>query len=298
MLRAGEPMVAAWKRVVAGLLGGALHRLRHPGADSAEDIHSVRVAIKHVRALLRLVRPALPEKVFRREDNRLKTAAQRLSALRDTDVGRDLLRDLAEKSHRKSEQKALALVRASYDSAIPETLLQSHEAARRGLVRTLESGRRDLRDLHLEANEWVAVGPGLRAIYRSCRSRMKMALRTGDDPAFHRWRTRLKNLLHALQFLTPIQPGKIARLTRKLTRLHQQIGRDHDLMVLSETLRGRLSEMGDETSILVVLHRVKRERAILRRRIGRLAGGTLNEKPGHLLHRMERRWNTWRSHEG
>ena len=297
-LRVGEPTIAAWRRVVEALLKGAIHRLRQPNANTAEDIHAVRIAIKHTRALLRMIRPVLREKNYRGEDHRLKAAAQQLANLRDADVGRAVLRKLATRARGKNEKRAFASVRASYESASVGGSSQNRENARRGVVRILESSRQGLRVLQVEADEWVAIGPGVEAIYRSCRKRMNQALRSDEDQAFHRWRTRLKNLLHALQFVTPIQPKKLGKLTKKLTRLHQQIGADHDLIVLTVTLAEQAEETGDTDSVNVVLRRVKRERALLRKKIRRLAVATLDEKPGHFLRRLERRWLKWRSQDG
>lgn len=296
-LRADEPAVAAWRRAVEALLESALHRLRQPNANTAEAIHAVRIAIKHTRALLRMIRPVLREKIYLAEDNRLKAAARQLSELRDADVGRDLLRDLSAKARGRNEKQAFASVRASYESESAGGWSQNRERARRAVIGALESSRADLRILPVEADEWVAIGPGTEAIYHSCRRRLRKALRSGDDRAFHRWRTRLKNLLHVLQFLAPIQPKKLGKLAKKLARLHQQIGADHDLIVLTATLREQTKETGDTDSVGVVLRRVKRVRATLRQKVRRLAVATLEEKPGHFLRRLERRWMKWRSQE-
>ena len=297
-LHAGEPAVAAWRRAVEVLLASAIHRLRPPDANTAEDIHAVRVAIKHTRALLRMIRPALPERIYLAEDDHLKAAAQQLSKLRDADVGRDLLRDLSTKARGRNEKRAFASVRASYESASAGRRSQNRERARRAVIGALESSRADLRVVPVEAAEWVAIGPGAEAIYRSCRRRMHKALRSGDDRAFHRWRTRLKNLLHVLQFLAPIQPKKLGKLAKKLTRLHQLIGADHDLIVLTTTLCEQTKETSDTASVSVVLRRVKRERANLRKKVRHLAVATLEEKPGHFLRRLGRRWMKWRSQGG
>lgn len=293
-LRTGEPTVAAWRRAVAVLLGSAIHRLKQPNANAAEDIHAVRIAIKHTRALLRMVRPALRERIYLAEDDRLKAAARHLSKLRDADVGRDLLRELTTKARGKNEKRAFASVSASYESVNAGGRAQNRERARRAVIGALESSRKDLRVLPVEADEWVAIGPGAAAIHRSCRRRMRQALRSGDDRAFHRWRTRLKNLLHVLQFLAPLHPGKLGKLTKKIARLHQQIGTDHDLIILTATLTEQAKETGDPDSVRVVLRRVKRERANLRRKIRRLAVATLAEKTGPFLRRLERRWMKWR----
>ena len=49
-------------------------------------MHGARKDLKKTRALLRLVRPALPGKVYRRENRELRDIARALSSTRDADV--------------------------------------------------------------------------------------------------------------------------------------------------------------------------------------------------------------------
>lgn len=293
-LRPGEPVGAAWRRIVALLFRRALHRLRHPSADPVEDLHAVRVAIKHLRALLRMVRPVLTDAVHRREDRRLAAAAQHLSELRDADVGRHLLATFSSETHEPAERLAFANVCASYDRTMAHRHAPRRAALVRSAIRGLENSRRALGERHLALDDWTAFAPGLEAIYRSCRRRMKKALRSGDDRAFHRWRMRLKNLLHALQFLLPLQPRKLGQRTRLLAELHHRIGADHDLAVLDAALR---KSGADAASLRLVLHRVKRERRNLRNGLADLANAALGEKPRDFLRGLARGWLARRTAE-
>ena len=70
---------------------GSLDQLPHNGE---QDIHRVRTTIKRLRALLRLIRPAVDPAFFNRENRRLRTAAGLLSFARDTEVARGTLKGL------------------------------------------------------------------------------------------------------------------------------------------------------------------------------------------------------------
>ena len=67
-------------------LDRAIGRLEHAGDDSVEAIHDARKHLKKSRALLRLVRPALGSKAYRRENDALRDAGLALSGARDADV--------------------------------------------------------------------------------------------------------------------------------------------------------------------------------------------------------------------
>jgi len=93
-LQADEPLRAGLLRVVDNLVKNAVERIRNPSSNRVEDLHFVRVTIKRLRAILRLIRPAIKKRAFDRENGRLRTAAQRISVARDRDVPRKTLATL------------------------------------------------------------------------------------------------------------------------------------------------------------------------------------------------------------
>ena len=94
-LQADEPLRAGLLRVADNLVKNAVERIRNPTNDRVEDLHFVRVTIKRLRAILRLIRPAIKKRAFDRENGRLRTAARRLSVARDADVARQDAGDAA-----------------------------------------------------------------------------------------------------------------------------------------------------------------------------------------------------------
>jgi CHAD domain-containing protein len=78
-----------------GLIQNAADRIKYPTSDRAGDVHLLRVTIKRLRALLRLIRPVISQRVFARENRRLRKAAWRLSLARDSDVARQTLAKLS-----------------------------------------------------------------------------------------------------------------------------------------------------------------------------------------------------------
>src|ERR1700675_2318416 len=107
-LRADEPLRAGLLRVADNLVQNAVERMRNPTSDRVEDRHFVRVTIKRLRAILRLIRPAIKKRAFYRENLRLRTAAGRLSSARDADVARQTLATMPFAKQSEKESAAVA----------------------------------------------------------------------------------------------------------------------------------------------------------------------------------------------
>ena len=67
-------------------LAGAVERLERAEEDPVKAVHEARKHLKKTRALLRLVRPALGTRAYRRENDALRDAGLALSGTRDADV--------------------------------------------------------------------------------------------------------------------------------------------------------------------------------------------------------------------
>ena len=81
-IQAGETLGAGTSRVVREQVEAALAALRD-GADRNEAIHDARKCCKKLRAVLRLVRPALGEPSYREQNAAYRDAARLLSSVRD-----------------------------------------------------------------------------------------------------------------------------------------------------------------------------------------------------------------------
>ena len=76
-------------RIVDILTGTVVGRVARGTPNAEPTTHEARTAIKKLRALLRLIRPAVSQQSFETEDKRLKGAAARLVFARDAEVSRE-----------------------------------------------------------------------------------------------------------------------------------------------------------------------------------------------------------------
>src|SRR5918997_4732474 len=94
-LSPGEPLPDEIRRVARGRIDHALDELRGKSDSTREEaVHEARKDMKKLRALLRLVRGDLGDRVYRRENQCFRDTARELSGMRDADVMLATLGDL------------------------------------------------------------------------------------------------------------------------------------------------------------------------------------------------------------
>jgi CHAD domain-containing protein len=282
-----ETLRAGLLRVVDVLADSVTERSAHPSLNGDESVHLVRTTIKRLRALLRLIRPAVNPAFFNNENARLRSAAGLLSFARDAEVARETLKKLLVSNH--SDEDAVRSVLSGFEKQVelPNDLDLTMAEVRRRLEKT----RRNFHRLKLRGTEREILEAGLRSVYRQGRERMKVAIEQGQDSAFHRWRIRAKNLYYELEFLESVWPSQLHRLIERLAELQDQIGLDHDVAILRARLNKSPEGFGDRETVQRVVGCLDRQTGKLRRAAVPLGRRIWRQKPRQFASKIAHHWD-------
>lgn len=292
-LRPDEPGLPGVRRILQDWVaeaGAALGKKRVTDAD----IHNARKQLKKSRAALRLLRGAIGEIAYRRENVALRDAARPLGAARDGKVLIAALDDLVERYAPATRSLQLEKFRR---------LLRKEQTASRQAItaRLIARQRKSLRDVssrskrwRLRGEEWSMLGGGLERIYRHGKKSMKAAARSRDTEVLHRWRKQVKYLWHQLQILEPVWPQLLSELASQAHKLADHLGDDHDLSVLRERISSNADafEAADRDALVAVLDRRRKQ---LQDRAFKLGARIFEEKPRRFAHRIGSYWRLWRT---
>ena len=208
-------------------------------ADPVEAVHEARKSLKKARALLRLVRPGLPKRVYRRENRALRDAARLVAGARDADVMVATVEVLAER----------------YVGQIPsgdfeELRLHLHLQARASredtaggdgrtrAVAMLDAVAARIDDWPLEECDWATVAAGMERAYRAGRDARAAVDAEPTVERLHDWRKRVKDIWYHQRLTSPAWPGVLGAQAEEAHRLSEILGDDHDLAVLAGLLAG------------------------------------------------------------
>jgi CHAD domain-containing protein len=248
----GEPLSAGLQRLCLHEMEVAASGFYDGEEVFGQAVHTARKATKKVRALLRLVRSEIGEKVYRFENEAMRDTARMLSEIRSAAVmayaldhlellyGPLLANDIFEESHERLEanRNRVEARAMEHPELVPRVVANLERAHSRYASWPTDSHAREVYGTGIR-DKYSSVGPGLKATYRRGRSDMVMAYRDPSPANFHRWRKRVKYLKHQMEILTPLWPEVVLGMVITLDRMAELLGEDHDLAELLESLADR-----------------------------------------------------------
>lgn len=228
--RTNESAPAGFRRLAISQISRARRQLAE-GQDHGVAVHEARKSLKRVRALLRLVRPALSDEQYRRENARFRDIGRMLSASRDRQVMRETVASLASDAI-PQQQKAL--------HALAEVLSKDLENGSDAVadqsvalaIAALDEAKKDIKgkSLHFRIKDPLPLG--MKRSYKSGQRALAAAKTQPDDETLHDWRKTVQaHWRHAL-LLSEAWPAYFTVRANLAKELSDLLGADHDLAVL------------------------------------------------------------------
>ncbi|HEY3913971.1 MAG TPA: CHAD domain-containing protein, partial [Verrucomicrobiae bacterium] len=188
-IKKGELLAIAFGRIAAEEIDEAMSQLDH--RDHGTGIHNSRKALKRLRALLRSVRVAFPER-FSAENRHIAEAGRKISPLRDIHVQLRMLRELDSRGKGGQRTQRILLQRQSkYWRKTP--------ALRKSVKKMLRASSQNIATWPLNEAKPQDLAKSLERIYKQGRRAFKSACAKGSVECLHEWRKKAKLLGYGLQ---------------------------------------------------------------------------------------------------
>lgn len=289
-LRLGAPLDKSIRKIACEQLDNAISLLQTPD-NASTSVHNARKAFKRTRALLRLAKPVLKQKVFKREDKRIAEIARSLSQARDAQVMFEAAAKLELASGGASGQALFAHLR-SWLQARQERMEEGLESGKlQTAVKELTESREDMARLPLDNVTLDALLESAQRTYAHGRDAMREALASEDDEICHDWRKLVQRHWRHVRLIQEAWPEEAKARMALAKELAETLGDHHDLCVLRDTVlaNGALFARR-ETARLTAL--VSERQSELLRHAGNLGEQLYAEKPKALFRRIAVYWET------
>jgi CHAD domain-containing protein len=265
----GESLAKAFGRIAVEEMDLAMTQLQR--GDGGEAVHDARKALKRLRALLRSLRVACPENLYRAENRRLAEAAHKISPVRDLHVQLDTLEKLRKDDcagdgvKRQLERQQTICIRK-----LP--------ALRKTICQMLQASRQSICSLPVRDATPSDLAAGLRRIYKQGRSAFKEARHHPTAENLHEGRKKAKWLGYAFELIEGTSPRKVTKWRKSAEKLTEALGDDHDLFMVLTALRHAPRAMPDRDFRLLA-KRIARKRAQRQKQALKIAKCLYREKP-------------------
>ena len=256
-LKHDEASAEGLRRMLLAQADLAIGSLESTGTREQREraVHETRKAIKRIRALLRLLREELGERLYARENAALRELTGELAGARDAEVMLATFEKLTSKAPKR-------LRRGRGVHRLRKALEAEQERARRELFDGEAKRQRAIQELtafRARASTW-SIDPSGRSLERSTRRlyeqgrRRYRRARQGKRPhttRMHEWRKRVKDLRYACEALrrerspssgfdrsgTSKEARWLQRTAERADELSELLGQEHDLAVLEAWIR-------------------------------------------------------------
>ena len=284
-----ESMPDAIWRLCRERVDAALDYLK---AGGPQAVHNVRREIKKLRSILRLVRGEIGESVYRKNTVALRTAAKRLTALRDAQMELNTFEKLAGHfGHKLSARTLSKMKKALQKNCRAEERKFLRDGSIRAVNQILRKLKRRAGNWAVKSNDWAVLETGLKKTYCRGRETLETVREKPLPENFHEWRKRVKDLWHELRLLGPARPKRLRMAVDELEMLGKYLGDDHDLVMLEGFLASRLKAAGDADKLNESACSRQRK---LRAAALKLGGRFYSEKPDRFCRRIGNYWRIWR----
>jgi CHAD domain-containing protein len=228
------PVADELRAVAVERLERAARRLREEREDDpVEAVHGARKDLKKTRALLRLARPGLPRKAYRRENRALRDLGRAMSGGRDADVMVETSEALGERFGEEHPKRQFAALRRRLAARAQDERAGADLDA---LAESLDAAAGRFSKGPLDDCDVDALLAGEKRIYRAGRKAFAAARRDASAEQLHEWRKRVKDLWYHQRLLANAWKGPMKAHADECDALGKLLGDDHDLATLAATL--------------------------------------------------------------
>lgn len=296
-LQSDEPLLAGLQRITQERIDVAYNKLTNASDDRDDDIHSARKCFKQVRAVLRMLRGSLEKETYKEQQARFRDFGRALASLRESFVRMSTMeklyndlpedsatRQLAQQIHEDLQRDYLHIRQSMlYESDVVEEVAQQLQDSK------------DITDhWNLDAGEGFGLlVKGIKRIHREGSSyRSAATTEPLDMEVFHEWRKRVKYLWYHMRILAPLQPGILDPYIDALDDMGDDLGLDHDLAELQQTIWQY--ESVDALAVEALQNDLDQRRIKLEKNALDAAGRIYDESTDSFLHRLQ---GYWREHQ-
>lgn len=243
-----EPLDNTLKRIAVEQIDRAIRDLEAKKTPSL-GVHEARKTFKKMRALLRLIRPALTSKAYRRENIRFRDLGRTLSGTRDIQSMIETALKLKVHPEFNNTQDIIQAILALLQTEKSRAEENLHTLTDKSIISDLEKSKKSVMKLDLSHVSEHTILKGYTLWYTRARKMMVKACRQTEAEPFHDWRKTVQYHTRHTQLLIPLWPDYMRLRLNAARELGLILGDHNDLSIVLNYVIKNSSLLGHDNSI-------------------------------------------------
>ena len=245
----GQALQKNISQIAAEELEGCLSSLETLGIHEA--VHDIRKRLKKLRALARLVRDELGEENYKEINTYFRDLGREISDFRDLTAHLEILNHIQERygGYLYVNFFNSIIKQIEKDRSSMQQELEARNFFSEHLVNKLEHARKELIKWPVNSNDIQIILPSIERVYKRGKKALAIAYESNAREKFHEWRKRVKYLWYQALLLQETWPQFFETLELEIHALADNLGNDHDLMVLQEKLNSGKIKFKDDQQL-------------------------------------------------
>jgi len=232
-----------------------------------EQFKQARKALKKARAVLRLFQEVIPREKFEEEDLNLKNIARVFRDVRDAHVTEDVFQKFLKEVSGQVEKNSFIEIQEFLVRQSQKTVREvfSDESSLRDALSQIKAAQERIPLIKVKGDVWSSIIEGIQHTYSDCRDYYRLCLESKTGPDWIGWRKGVKYLRVELDFVNGFLDEKTKNWNRKLHELSDLLGRNQDLLLITEEIEENQRHLKNEKALAGFLAISKEYRKALRK---------------------------------
>lgn len=274
-----------------------LELLERVSSSNRHDIvHELRKSGKKIRAMLRFVRHAIGEDIYKTENAFYRDMGKQIAELRDSTAIIEALQHIKRLYHAELADDAfevpLKSLRVARQKMVKQYLNEENRLG--GISALLQEKIAQQRDLPLKSLTFDEIASSMAKVYTRGLNAYEKAKQSRNTTDLHEWRKRVKYLRYQYEILTILWPAVIQAYTSELDTLGDFLGQDHDLSILHEQISDGKVKFKDESEKALLSALINFQRDQLQQLAFLLGSNLYLDDPDSFAKKISTYWENYR----
>jgi CHAD domain-containing protein len=259
--------------------------------DYKVKVHEIRKALKRIRAVLRLIRSDIDERIYTSENVFFRDVSRQLSSVRDLHVFKEAFDTLCEMNPNKLNNGQVHGLNTYFLNQIDAAQdLLSEGGKWQALVREMEAVQTRLNSIRLEQLGPHTIFDGVGEVYGKGQKQMIKTQRFPEDDNLHEMRKLVKQLMYLIRLMQPVAPDYYKGYMTDLKEASTALGEDHDLAALASYMSKMNGALMAEPGKDIIYQYLDKQRQQIQVDIWPLVARIYTESPKDFSRRIRAYW--------